>query len=192
MRAGRRPEGKRFFVGCEGRSEIEYVKLLGEFAKQFGAPAHLDIRRLFPGAGAPLARIRLAIKVLGRPVQKRRVPYAGRFILLDSDQVQDNRRLAEEAERLAGERDIKLIWQKPCHEALLLRHLSGHAGDRPPTCRNAAGVLKAVWPEYEKPMSAAGLSQRIDQAGLRRAAGAEPGLKEFLASIGLELSVLAG
>ena len=192
MRAWRRPEGKRFFVGCEGWSEIEYAKLLGEFAQQFGAPAHLDIRRLFPGAGAPLARIRLAVKALGRPVQKRRVPYAGRFILLDRDQIQDDRRMVEDAERLAGEHGIKLIWQEPCHEALLLRHLSGHAGDRPPTCRNAAGMLRVIWPEYEKPMSATGLSQRIDRAGLRRAAAVEPGLKEFLDDIGLDPSAPAG
>lgn len=100
--------------------------------------------------------------------------------------------MAGDAERLAQEHGIKLIWQEPCHEALLLRHLSGHAEDRPPTCRNAAGMLKAVWPEYGKPMSAAGLSQRVDLAGLRRAAAVEPGLKEFLDDIGLEPSAPAG
>ena len=192
MRNYRRPEEMRFFVGCEGNSEAEYAKLLGDFAKQFGAPAHLVIRRLFPGAGAPLARIKLAAKALERPVQKRRMPYAGRFILLDRDQIQDDRRMVEDAERLAGAHDIKLIWQEPCHEALLLRHLSGHAGDRPPTCGNAASMLRAVWPKYKKPMSAAGLSQRIDRAGLRRAAAVEPGLREFLDAIGLDLSAPAG
>lgn len=180
-----RPEKKRFFLGCEGQSEVAYARLLNEFAGQTCASAYLDIRSLFPGAGAPLARIQLAVKALGQPVQKRRVPYAGRFILLDRDQIQDDRRMVEDAEYLAGEHGIKLIWQEPCHEALLLRHLSGHASDRPPTCRSADGRLKAVWPEYEKPMSAPGLSQWIDRAGLCRAAAVEPRLQEFLDEIGL-------
>lgn len=189
-----RPQKKRFFLGCEGQSEIAYAKLLDEFAKQVCAPAYLDIQPLFPGAGAPLPRIRLAVKALGRPVQKRRERYAGRFILLDRDQIEDDRRMVEDAERLAGEHDIKLIWQEPCHEALLLRHLSGHAGDRPPTCENAGSRLRALWPEYEKkkPMSAADLSQRVDRAGLRRAAAVEPGLREFLDAIGLDPSAPAG
>ena len=186
MKGRRHLERKRFFLGCEGKSEIAYAKLLVKFAKQTGVSAYLDIRRLFPGAGAPLARVRLAIKELERPVQKRRVPYAGRFILLDRDQVQGNRRMAEDAERLAGERGIKLIWQEPCHEALLLRHLPGHAGEQPPTCRDAEIALKAAWPGYEKSMPVSSLSKQIDLAGLRRAAVAEPGLREFLNAIGLD------
>ena len=183
-----RQQKKRFFLGCEGQSEIAYARLLSEFAKQVCVPAYLDIQPLFPGAGAPLPRIQCAVKILERKVQRRRMPYAGRFILLDRDQVQGDQRMLEEAERLAGEYHIKLIWQEPCHEALLLRHLSGHVGDRPPTSRDADSRLRAVWPEYEKPMSAASLSQRIDQTGLRCAAAVEPGLNEFLDTIGLDSS----
>ena len=183
-----RLEKRRFFLGCEGQSEIAYARLLSEFARQARAPAHLDIRPLFPGAGAPLARIRFAVKELERPVQKRRMPYAGRFILLDRDQIQGERCMAEDAERLARARGIRLIWQEPCHEALLLRHLSGHADARPPTCRDAASALRAVWPEYEKPMSGGSLSQRIDLAGLRRAAAVVPGLQGLLDAIGLDPS----
>ena len=100
--------------------------------------------------------------------------------------------MAEDAERLAGDHGIKLIWQAPCHEALLLRHLPGRASDRPPTSKLAQSALKAVWPEYEKPMSPASLSKRIDLAGLRRAAAVEPGLKEFLSDIGLDPAKPAG
>ena len=96
--------------------------------------------------------------------------------------------MTEDAEHLAREHDIRLIWQEPCHEALLLRHLPGRASDRPPTSKLALTALKAVWKEYEKPMSAASLSRRIDMAGLRRAAAAEPGLREFLNDIGVDLS----
>ena len=114
------------------------------------------------------------------------MPYAERFILLDRDQVQGNRRMEEDVERLAAKHRIKLIWQEPCHEALLLRHLPGHAADRPPTSKLAQSALKAVWPEYEKPMSDESLLQRVDPAGLRRAAVVEPGLREFLNAIGLD------
>ena len=183
----RRSERKRLFLGCEGKSEVAYAKLLDDFAKQTGAPAHLDIQQLFPGAGAPLARIQRAIKILGGRVQKRRVPYAGRFILLDRDQVQ-SRRMAENVESLAGEHDIKLIWQEPCHEALLLRHLPRCASDRPPASKLAESALRAVWPEYKKPMSAASLSKRIDMVGLCRAATVEPRLRELLNDIGLDPS----
>ncbi len=100
--------------------------------------------------------------------------------------------MAEDAERLARQHGIRLIWQVPCHEALLLRHLPGHAGDQKSTCRDAANALKAVWPEYKKPMSAASLSKRIDLAGLRRAAAVEPGLRGFLGDIGLDPSGSAG
>lgn len=187
MKDGHYPERKRFFLGCEGQSEIAYARLLTEFVRQAGVSAHLDIRRLFPGAGSPSTRVRLAVKLLERPVQKRRVPYAGRFILLDRDQIQ-NRRMAEEAERLAGDHGIKLIWQKPCHEALLLRHLPGRAGDRPLTSKLAESALKAVWPEYKKPMSAASLGKRINMAGLCCTAAVEPGLREFLNDIGVDPS----
>ena len=120
------------------------------------------------------------------------MPYAERFILLDRDQVQGNRRMEEDVGCLAAEHRIKLIWQEPCHEALLLRHLPERASDRPPTSKLAESALKAVWPEYKKPMSAASLSKRIDLAGLRRAAAVEPGLRGFLNDIGLDPSGSAG
>ena len=41
-------------------------------------------------------------------------------------------------------------------------------------------------------MSAASLGKRIDQAGLRRAAAVEPGLKELLNDIGLDPAEPAG
>lgn len=111
-------------------------------------------------------------------------------ILLDSDQIQGERAdsRAREARRLAREHDINLIWQNPCHEGLLLRHMPGQEKIQPVNCADAQKKLVAIWRKYRKPMTAEQLSNRIRLEDVQRAARTEPDLKELLQATGLPLS----
>jgi hypothetical protein len=80
---------------------------------------------------------------------------------------------------------VHLIWQEPCHEGFLLRHLEGHETARPPTSDLASQALKRIWAEYHKPMAALHLAGRIDLEALRRASSVEAALAAFLDQIGL-------
>ena len=104
---------------------------------------------------------------------------------MDSDQAEEEPERAYRARRLAELNGILLIWQRPCHEALLLRHMPGCSNRKPPSCSVAHRALKKVWPEYEKPMPRAQLSARIVIGAIQQAAGVEPELRAFLIAIGL-------
>ena len=92
---------------------------------------------------------------------------------------------AERARRVAADNNITIIWQDPCFEAVLLRHLEGHATRRPPDTPEAGRALVRAWPEYQKPMPRAGLARRIDRASVLRAAAVEPELEALLRCLGL-------
>jgi hypothetical protein len=80
---------------------------------------------------------------------------------------------------------LSLIWQIPCHEGFLLRHLEGQETSHPASGDLALQALKRVWPEYSKAMPAIQLATRIDLVAVRRACTAEPTLASFLIQIGL-------
>ena len=106
-------------------------------------------------------------------------------ILLDSDQAALEPDRVGRATRLAAQHGISLIWQNPCHEALLLRHMPNCADRRPANSRAAQQMLRRPWPEYHKPMPRAQLAKRVDLEAVRQAAGVEPELRAFLIDIGL-------
>jgi hypothetical protein len=105
--------------------------------------------------------------------------------LMDSDQVDADSRRRQQAERCAQDLGVRIIWQEPCHEAMLLRHLDGFAQNRPQTSAAAAAMLKTAWPEYRKPMTKIQLARRIDLNAVQRAAAVEPVLSAFLRDITL-------
>jgi hypothetical protein len=79
---------------------------------------------------------------------------------------------------------IKIIWQRPCHEALLLRHFEGCQQLQPPTPAQALAELRQRWPDYAKGMPAIRLADQIDHAALQRVLQVELELAAFLANIG--------
>jgi hypothetical protein len=86
---------------------------------------------------------------------------------------------------VAARAGLSLIWQDPCHEAMVLRHLEACAALRPQTTALAEAALRQRWPEYFKPMDGAGLSRRLDHAAVLRAVAVEPELALMVAAIGL-------
>jgi hypothetical protein len=176
------PQRRRIFLGCEGESERSYGALLANFVEERHGRIYLDTVLLQPGGGDPLALVELAIRLMRKRVQQSG-GYAAKAMLLDADvrgrsPDRDGRALA-----LAAKEGIRLIWQEPCHEALLLRHLDGCAALRPPTSDLSLAQLQQRWPEYRKGISAVRLAARIDVHGVRRAAVMESELRAFLTEI---------
>ncbi len=175
---------KPVFLGCEGESEGAYGQVLNDMLRYRGLAVHLHVEVLAPGAGDPLARVQRALQRIAE-LERRRVRFQVKAILLDSDQAESGPQRAAEAKRLATQHNIGLIWQDPCHEALLLRHLPDCSDRRPPISLVAHQALKEVWPEYEKPMARAQLAKRMNFDAIQQAAGVEPELHAFLEDIGL-------
>lgn len=184
---GRRPfipQKRPVFIGCEGSSEASYAAFLQRLILVAGLPVHLVIQELCPGAGDPLDRVELAVKKL-IALRKRRVEPRERFVLLDFDQAARDAARASRAAQIARNNDIEIVWQRPCFEAVLLRHLDGKSSHRPPDSPTALRALKQSWSDYSKPMPSAQLAKRLDLLAVRRAASVEPELLKLLRCIGL-------
>jgi hypothetical protein len=178
------PPRAPIFVGCEGESEQAYGQVLNELLREPDRHFHLEVVNLSPGAGDPIARLQKADQEIDRR-RRRRSEFHLRVVLMDSDQVDRAPELRRQAERRARDLDIRIVWQEPCHEAFLLRHLDGFAQHRPPTCVAAKITLKATWSDYCKPMTKMQLARRIDFDAVQRAAEVEPALAAFLSEINL-------
>jgi hypothetical protein len=134
------------------------------------------------GGGDPLSITETAVRQLNRLAQ-RRDSYATHVIFLDADKRDLVPQRTAQAVRLAVEQNLELIWQIPCHEAFLLRHLPGCERLQPPTPELAIAELRRRWPEYEKAMPAAGLAMRLDRGAVLRAANVDNALLAFLEAI---------
>ncbi len=184
MRQRRRPhipQRRRIFVGCEGESERGYAARLARILDGEGADIHFDTVVL--NGGDPLSIIDAAIRQASQRGRLREA-YAHRVVLLDSDRCEGKSSLREKVVTLAVGAGIRLIWQEPCHEAFLLRHLEGCQTLLPPSTKLAEAKLREFWPEYEKAMSASRLAKQLDRSAFERAAKVERGLCDFLIDIG--------
>jgi hypothetical protein len=178
------PQRKRIYLGCEGESEQSYGKRLNEIADAAGLHLHFDNDVLQPGGGDPLDLVKLAIRRI-KEKEARRTSFAFRAILLDQDKWGIKPERDTQIEPLVRRNRLHLIWQKPCHESFLLRHLEGQQSARPQTSALASQALNRIWTEYHKPMTAVHLAVRIDLQAVLRAASVECTFKDFLDQIGL-------
>jgi hypothetical protein len=186
------PQRRRVFLGCEGESEQGYGALLSRLLEQRcieenrPPDIHLDPVLLRPGGGDPLALVELALRLIAEGGSKRGA-YAIQAVLLDADKLGQAPERDRQMREVAATANLRLIWQRPCHEALLLRHLENCHDQRPPTAKEAIQRLTRHWPNYVKGLSAIKLAQRIDASAVRQAALVEPELHEFLDEIGFRL-----
>ena len=179
-RIGRIPPRKRFFIGCEGESEQSYVHVVQQLCNDAGLHVHLLGELL--GAGDALKRLETAERRL--PHLVRRGPFEAKFALLDTDQRRLKPENATKADALAQKLGITVIWQRPCHEGLLVKHFVG-AIKQPQTADNAMEYLQEYWPEYDKAQTAIKLRTRIDLAAVKQGGAHIPQLQSLLAAIGL-------
>jgi hypothetical protein len=176
------PQRKPIFIGCEGESEQAYAGRLQDLIAQQGLHVHLNIEVL--RAGDPLARLEFAVRKLEH-LKKTRGTFADKFVLLDTDQLLLSPARAVQARAFAQANDIRIVWQDPCFEAMLLRHLPGRAARRPPNNQATQTALLQDWPAYRKPMSRGELATVLDLDSVVRAAGVEHDLGVLLQCIGL-------
>lgn len=172
----------RIYFGCEGESEQSYGKRLNEIADSFGLHLHFDKDIPRPG-GDPLQLTQSAIRRIKE--REKHGAFTYRALLIDRDKLGIKPEWAAQIESLAGKHRLHLIWQNPCHESFLLRHLEGQENARPQTTDLASQALKRAWPEYRKPMSAMQLATKIDVQAVLRFGSVEPAFAEFLDLIGL-------
>jgi hypothetical protein len=175
---------RRIFVGCEGDGERGYTVLVQRIVDTVHQKVHLDPQPLQPGGGDPLDLVRRAEEVIAR-VERTREPYDAKYLLIDHDKLGSSPERDQQMQAILNRINARVIWQHPVHEALILRHLPGCATRRPASTQIAMQQLRQQWREYEKPMSAMQLANRINLEALRRAAAVEDELRALFASIEL-------
>jgi hypothetical protein len=185
MRRGRRvvPRRRRVFLGCEGDSERGYGTFLGQLLQIAGHHVHIHTVPLQPGGGDPMTLVEKARRLIVDNEAKHG-SYEIRAVLLDADRLGQDQDRDARTTRIAGAARLRLIWQRPCHEALLLRHLDGCRDRQPLTSYLAIEELERRWPGYEKGLSAMRLAARIGAREVRQALEVEPELACFLAALG--------
>jgi hypothetical protein len=183
MKRGWRQQRRRVFLGCEGDSERSYGTFLHQLVASNGR-LHIETVVLQPGGGDPLAIVERAVAIIKRKEREFGSAYAVRAILLDQDKFGSNAMRDQRIPALVNVGGIHLIWQRPTHEALLLRHIPGCQTHQPPSAADALARLRGHWPDYSKGMSAAYLAGKITLDHVRGACGVEVELNEFLTKIG--------
>ena len=173
---------RRFFVACEGESEVGYAALLQQLARDSGLSVHLDIRRCH--GGDPLAIVETAVSEL-KLRSRQRGAFMGQAIFLDADRRDDVPDRTGRADRLILEHGFTAIWSEPAFEVLLLKHLDGCERLQPATSALALQQLQNHWRGYRKGMTAGNLRARLDRGSVERAASVLTGLREFLVEIQL-------
>ncbi|KQY13630.1 hypothetical protein ASE23_27680 [Rhizobium sp. Root73] len=179
------PQRKRIFLGCEGESEQSYGALLARIVGQQKTDFFLDTVLLRPGGGDPLALVELAEKKKKQGVKKGG-DYAAAYVLMDTDKRGQAPLRDQQALKLAQDAGLTIIWQQPCHEALLLRHLPNAQQLQPQSTALALTALTAKWATYTKGMPAAKLAVTINADGLRRVRTVELSLDALLTDLGFE------
>jgi hypothetical protein len=169
-------------LGCQGESERSYGTFLHQLVAERG-DLHIEAVLLQPGAGDPLATVERAYQIVSRKEREYGSPYIVRAVLLDRDQygLSPERDQGIQALVIAGK--LTLIWQHPCHEGLLLRHIEGCGTLRPATAMDAMARLRARWADYEKALPSRYLLTKIGLSHLQNACLFEAELRAFLTAI---------
>ena len=172
---------KRVFVACEGDSERGYAGFLLDIAEEIGLSLHFDLQ-ICPG-GDHLAIVQRAVAIMERRTQ-RHGQFWKKIIFLDSDRRGENAERTRQADKMIVQSGLLPIWSHPCLEALILRHFPECERLNPPTANLAHQELLRHWPDYRKRVSRSALWAKFDITHVQRAAGTNPGLLEFLKTIG--------
>lgn len=177
-----RPLRQRVFLGCQGDSEQSYGTFLHQLVAERG-DLHIDAVLLQPKAGDPLATVERAFHVAAKRERDYGTAYVYRAVLLDRDQYGLSPQRDQGIQALVVAGRLNLIWQRPCHEGFLLRHVPACSTHQPATAAEAMARLKARWSDYEKAMPARYLATKITLDALRSLCLVETELDAFLKAI---------
>ncbi len=177
---------KRIYVAGEGLSEFGYTALLQSFADSNSLSVCLVKARFHKakGGGDPLAILKRAILKAKEAERGGSGLLRRKYLFVDRDTLGINVARDQEMLALAGSEGFTLVWQAPCFEGFLLRHLEGCLELNPATCGDANSLLKGKLGSYKKGLSAHELRKCISLDDIVRAASKNPGLKDLLVEIG--------
>lgn len=173
----------RFFVACEGKSELVYARFIEEVAKDAGLHITFEVCQYYGGDPSVIASGAITDAA---DVDSSADPIRAKFLFLDSDRLDEkSKKDRDEIVKMLQDEGFIVIWQNPDHEGFLLRHFEGHENDRPQRGKSLR-ALKAVWPKYDKgKMNRRDYIKDITLNHVKRAADRHPDLKSFLQAIGL-------
>ena len=110
---------------------------------------------------------------------------SAKLVLLDRDRIEQDRQAGRDAQAVASESGLKIIFQNPNLEGLLLRLHEGYES-RQIAAGDSIAELQKVWPTYSKSsLTADQLSGRFDVSNVRRAARHDEELRKLLEMLGL-------
>jgi hypothetical protein len=132
--------------------------------------------------GDPLAVVEAA-RQKEREQSSKHGEFAFRAIFLDRDRLGQSPARDDQIPAITAAGDFLLIWQRPCFEGFLLRHLPGCEAHQPATSALANAAIRRQWPDYRKPMPQRRLATRIQYDDIRAVAAVEPDLHAFLTAI---------
>ena len=165
------------FVWVEGKSDQAFARFLERCFNKDGMRLHLDPKQA--GGGDTLAVVETAIRYLKR--RGSRNYYHQKIVLLDKDRIGEDKRHGRDALAKAKKHRLKLIFQDPNLEGLLLRlHYGNERKEYQP--QETERKLKQSWSKYDKSnLSAKQLCEHFTIADVHRAAKYDPQLQRLIA-----------
>ncbi len=175
MRRYRVERRRVIFIGVEGVSDRAFVTFLQNCCDEKGLHLHLNTKPA--DGGDSVVVVEEAARYLNRHPGRRDI--SARLVLLDSDRIRQDKQAGLDAQGVASEKNLKIIFLHPNLEGLLLRLHKGHESRK--IVNNAMAELKKVWPQYsKKQLTADQLSRRFALSDLQRAARHDNELKRLL------------
>ena len=179
MRRYRVEPRRVIFIGVEGTSDRAFITFLQNCCDEKGLHLHLNVGLGYGGDSVVV--VEEAARYLNRYFERRDI--SDRLVLLDSDRITQDKQAGRDAQSVASEKNLELIFLHPNLEGLLLRLHEGYESRK--IVNNAEVELRKVWPEYSKQLTADQLRLRFALSDLQRAARHDNELKRLLEILGL-------
>lgn len=169
------------FIGVEGRSDRAFAQFLRRCCDKEGRHLHVAIKTGHGGDSVDV--VKETTRHLTRHPGKRDI--SAKLVLPDGDRIEQDRQAGRDAQAVASESGLKIIFQNPNMEGLLLRLHQRHE-NRQIAAGNSMEELCKVWPEYRKSsLTADQLTGRFDVSDVQRAARHDDDLRTLLDMLGL-------
>ena len=169
------------FIGVEGKNDRAFAKFLQHCCDKDGLHLHLKIATGHGGDSVKV--VKATTRRLTRHLDKKDI--SAKLVLLDRDRIEQDRQAGRDAQAVASESGLKIIFQNPNLEGLLLRLHEGYES-RQIAAGDSMAEFQKVWPEYSKSsLTADQLIGRFDVSDVRRAAKYDEELRKLLEMLGL-------